>query len=96
MSQGRFVTGSYKWYSKKLNQLCNVCNLVKMSSHSMRRGGASLLAENGVSLIDIKNLGDWKSMSVLYYLSRSLDSKIGLDTRIVKDIYLNPEAYIID
>ena len=93
MKGGRYVRATYSWYSRKLSNLCNVLNLEKLSSHSMRRGGASLLAENGVSLIDIKNLGDWRSMSVLFYLTRTLDSKIKLDRRIVKDIFQNPEAY---
>ena len=96
MSNGTYTRGTYKWYSKKLSNLCKVCELVKLSSHSMRRGGASLLAENGISLIDIKNLGDWKSMSVLFYLTRSLESKIDLDTKITKDIFLNPESYVSD
>ena len=76
--------------------MCNVCNLVKMSSHSMRRGGASLLAENGVSLIDIKNLGDWKSVSVLLYLTRTLESKVGLERSIVKDIFLKADRLLHD
>ena len=55
-----------------------------------------MLAENGVSLADIKNLGDWKSLSVLLYLTRSLDSKVALDRSIVKGIFENPAAYISD
>ena len=62
----------------------------------MRRGGASLLAENGVSLVDIKNLGDWKSVSVLFYLTRTIDSKVALERTIVRDIFENPAAYTYD
>ena len=96
MGRGGYTRCSYGWYCKKLSNLCTVLKLEKMSSHSMRRGGASLLAEAGVSLIDIKNLGDWKSMSVLYYLSRTMDSKVILERRIVQDIYVNPGPYMHD
>ena len=93
MKAGCYVRASYTWYSKKLTKLCMCLNLEKMSSHSMRCGGASLLAENEVSLIDIKNLGDWQSMSVLFYLTRTLQSKVKLDASIVRNIFQNPQAY---
>ena len=96
MSQGKYVRASYGWYSKKLSNLCVKLDLVMMSTHSMRRGGASLLAENGVSLVDIKNLGDWKSASVLYYLTRTLDSKVTLERDIVRGIYQNPAVLLHD
>ena len=94
MSGGRWVRGSYGWYSKKLSKLCVRLGLDMLSSHSMRRGGASLLAENGISLVDIKNLGDWKSMSVLFYLTRTLDSKVRLERGVVKDIFQNQEVLL--
>ena len=96
MSNGKWVRGTYGWYAKKLSKLCVVRGLEMLLSHSMRRGGASLLAENGISLVDSKNLGDWKSVSVLLYLMRTLDSKIGLERSIVKDIFQNPAAYTHD
>lgn len=36
--------------------------------HSMRRSGAAFLHSLGVSLIDIMNAGDWKSLAALAYL----------------------------
>ena len=63
---------------------CEDVGLRRLTSHSMRRGGASMLAENGVGLLDIKNLGDWRSMSVLLYLSRTDESKVDLDRRLSK------------
>ena len=81
---GRLVRGSYSWYSKRLTTVCKVLRLPRLTSHSMRRGGASMLAENGVGLLDIRNLGDWRSMSVLLYLTRTKESRVELDRRLSK------------
>ena len=56
--------------------LVSSVGLSRYTSHSLRRGGATALAEANVPLHDIKVIGDWKSLSVLLYLERSLESKI--------------------
>ena len=63
--------------------------LEPFTSHSLRRGGATAMFDAKFSLIDIKNLGDWKSMSVARYLLCSLDSKIELNME-VSDKLFNP------
>ena len=82
MVGSRLVRGSYGWYAKRLTKACKALGLPRLTSHSMRRGGASMLAECGVGLLDIRNLGDWRSMSVLLYLTRTQESKIELDRRL--------------
>ena len=44
-----------------------------LSSHSLRRGGATYLAALGVPLEEIKKRGDWASWTVLLYLSDPLE-----------------------
>lgn len=49
--------------------------------HSMRRSGAAFLHSIGVSLIDIMNAGDWKSLAALAYLISPMDRKIDIESR---------------
>ena len=78
--RGRLMVMSYEVFSVELKRLSKLVGLEgKVSSHSLRRGGASYLASIGFDLIDIKNRGDWKSLSVLLYLVDSLDKKVSKD-----------------
>ena len=87
MRNGRWVRGSYSWYLSKLKSLCVRSGLDPMTTHSLRRGGASLLADSGFSLLDIKNVGDWKSLSVLNYLTKTKQSRMDLDRRVVATVF---------
>ena len=78
--KGRLRAMSYSAFSTELRRLTKVTKVVgKVSSHSLRRGGASYLFSIGVSLIDIKTRGDWKSLAVLLYLVDGLDKKVAKD-----------------
>ena len=77
----KIIPCTYQWFSHKLSQACVRLGLNKYTSHSLRRGGATALADADIPLFDIKNTGDWKSMAVLLYLERSLDSRIAIDRR---------------
>lgn len=71
---------SYEWYSKRLRRLTARIGLEgKVTSHSLRRGGATYLNSIGMTLVDIKQRGDWRSLAVLLYLSDSLDTKVTKD-----------------
>lgn len=48
--------------------------------HSLRRSGATYLHGIGVPLVDIKLLGDWKSLAVLQYLITTWDRKCEIET----------------
>ena len=83
----KWVRGSYSWLSKRVKMVCNVLQLQELTTHSFRRGAATALAEVGVALSDIRDLGDWRSMSVLLYLKRDLMSKVRLDQEIVGKLF---------
>lgn len=51
--------------------------------HSMRRSGATYLHGLGVPLVDIKLLGDWKSLAVLQYLVTTWERKCEIENLIV-------------
>ena len=71
---------SYHWYTTKLKELSTRIGLAgKVTSHSLRRGGATYLNSLGVTLVDIKQRGDWRSLAVLLYLSDSLETKVSKD-----------------
>ena len=71
---------SYEWYSARLRKLTTRIGLEgKVTSHSLRRGGATYLNSIGISLVDIKQRGDWRSLAVLLYLTDSLDTRISKD-----------------
>lgn len=53
------------------------------------RGGAQALAKVGVPLAELKEIGDWKSWSVLLYLARPLDQRITLESRNAVLLFLN-------
>ena len=77
---GRFKPMTYSAFSGELRRLTKLIGLDgKVSSHSLRRGGASYLSSIGFDLIDIKSRGDWKSLAVLLYLVDGLDKKVAKD-----------------
>lgn len=51
--------------------------------HSMRRSGAAFLQSMGVSLVDIMNAGDWKSLAALSYLVSPLQRKQEIEDLVV-------------
>ena len=56
--------------------------------HSLRRAGAAFLHHCGVPLEDIRQTGDWASLTALIYLAKPLSSRIDLD-RLVSDSILH-------
>lgn len=55
--------------------------------HSLRRSGATYLHSIGVPLVDIKFLGDWKSLAVLQYLITTLDRKCQIESYFVSTLH---------
>ena len=56
------------------------------AGHSFRRGGASFAFESGIPIELIKMLGDWKSDSVLLYLTAPLKGRLYTTNLISKSI----------
>lgn len=51
--------------------------------HSMRRSGAGFLHSIGISLIDIMNAGDWRSLAALSYLISPFSRKLEIEKQSV-------------
>lgn len=52
--------------------------------HSMRRSGAAFLHSIGVSLVDIMNPGDWRSLAALAYLVSPIERKGIIESQAAK------------
>ena len=50
--------------------------------HSLRRTGAAYMHSVGLSLEDIRQVGDWKSLAALIYLAKPLQGRIDSDQRV--------------
>ena len=87
ISRARLVRGTYKWFNTKLLALSTRLGFLSFTTQSLRRGGASAMADAGFSLLEIKNLGDWSSLSVLLYLTKSPHAKLDLDERVASALF---------
>lgn len=54
--------------------------------HSMRRSGAAFLQSIDVSLVDIMNAGDWKSLAALAYLVSPLSRKMIIEKKVIHNL----------
>ena len=64
------VSWTHDTFVKKLRSILQELGIEprSYSGHSFRRGGASLGFRLGMSIIDIKSRGDWKSAAVERYI----------------------------
>ena len=62
----------------------------RISSHGLRRGGATYLALLGVPVDVIKETGDWRSDQVYEYLRRPMEDRIKLDARVAAMLASTP------
>jgi hypothetical protein len=62
------------YFAQQLRKLAVINGLdpSRVSSHSLRIGGASTLAAAGLTGPEIKNMGDWKSNSYLTYIRKNI------------------------
>lgn len=78
---GTAIDGS--WYRQRLEETCNRMGITKnIKGHSLRIGGASTAARNGVSEEGIKRLGRWKSGSFRRYIRPSQADLAALAARL--------------
>lgn len=74
----------YETALKKLKKWCTLAGLKKdIGFHSLRRGAATYMSIQGMSLHDIKVEGDWQSLCVLLYLASPLDQRKKIDQALV-------------
>lgn len=50
--------------------------------HSMRRAGAAFFHQSGIPLEDIRQVGDWASLTALIYLAKPMSARIAMDRKI--------------
>lgn len=71
---------TYPMFNRVFKILCSNAGISgNYSSHSLRRGGATLLANAGVCRDDIKIKGMWSSDAVNRYIVPSLSHKVQID-----------------
>lgn len=79
-------TGKPILYSDALRLLKSCCVMAgikkNVGMHSLRCGMATHMKNLGYSLLDIRAAGDWQSLSVLRYLSTSVEGKRDIDCAI--------------
>lgn len=76
---------SYAYFSDRLKRAIKGAGLVgRYTSHSLRRGSATYLSRLGLPLHDIKLFGDWRSLSVLLYLSGDIHTRLLKDSGIAR------------
>lgn len=77
---------SYRMFSSKLSSSLTKAGISgNFSSHSLRRGCATFLSRLGLPLHDIKMYGDWRSLSVLFYLSNDVSTRLSKDISVANE-----------
>ena len=78
----------YAWFNARLKDLALRVGLspVSVSTHSLRHGGASLMASLGSSMMEIRARGGWSSSAIFRYLHHSVDSLKTFDTLISSNV----------
>ena len=79
---------NYRWFNFRLKQLALSVGLdpSRVSSHSLRHGGASFMSSQGSSLMDIRARGGWASSAVFRYLHHADATLLKQDLLIATSI----------
>ena len=74
-------TQEYAYVNTRLKSLAVILNLPvqRVSSHSLRHGGATMLKDLGMCVDNIKQIGNWRSNVVNVYLHKSESELLSLD-----------------
>lgn len=75
---------SYPSFRKMLSYCLRCTPNLRISSHSFRIGGASLLYNVGIPLVAIKERGGWRSWSVMRYLRDPIQLRIAREKDFCK------------
>ena len=88
MRSGKWVRASYTWLRGRITGISRKLGLPPVTSHSLRRGCATALADADFTLLQIKDKGDWSSLAVLQYISRSSDARKDLDRHMSSALFI--------
>lgn len=73
---------SYSLFNSTFKVLCKSAGLSSVySSHSLCRGGATLMSDSGIPLVDVKDRGCWASDAVFRYITPSLEARKRVDKK---------------
>lgn len=82
LSSARLPKFTYSLFTRVFSALrCRAQIVGNYSSHSLRRGGATFMANQGMRLQEIKEKGLWKSNAVQRYIVPSLQSRKQVDKK---------------
>ena len=87
MRGGRWIRASYNWLGDKLSGISRTLGLSHFTTHSLRRGSATALADADFTLLQIKDMGDWSSLAVLQYIIKSMEARKELDRRMCSALF---------
>ena len=89
----KYVPLKYSAFQSILKFLASSASLPpgRISSHGLRRGGATYLALLGIPLDVIKETGDWRSDQVYEYLRRPLEERIKMDSQVAAMLARTPK-----
>ena len=95
LKEGEIIPIIYKQFQNKLRNLIEKTgrNSKYYSSHSFRRGGASLAFESNVTTELIQLHGDWRSDAYKKYLEFSLEKKLMVSKKMRDEICAKIENY---
>lgn len=87
-SKGKWSPLLYKDLLEFLKSCVSIINLDRneVGLHSLRRSGAAFLQSINISLVDIMNSGDWKSLAALTYLVSPLSRKLTIEQQVVDQL----------
>ena len=85
---GGLVPITAPWFNHKLKSLASEVGLDsgRVSSHSLRHGGASFMSAHGADMLDIRARGAWASSAIYSYLHHSDSTLRQKDALISKHI----------
>ena len=73
----KYGHNSIAQFPKKIATYLNLNNVNTYTGHCFRRTAATLVADNGGDILDVKKLGGWKSRTLAEgYVDTSLNSRI--------------------
>ena len=81
MCHGKKCPSDYAFINDRLKSLSSTINIpvARVSTHSFRHGGATMLKSLGVPVESIMIRGNWKSSAVFRYLHQSTVEMLGLE-----------------
>jgi hypothetical protein len=80
-------------FPQKIASYLKLSNVTTFTGHCFRRTAATLLADNGGDVLQLKTLGGWKSSGVAEsYVNHSLDGQLKIAKMLFKKVKNHPSS----